>query len=333
MITKSPGIEKLLQEEKMEHVPCPICFAEGKPENDKIVGTYGYPNVYFQNVICRNCALTRINPRMSLQGYDKFYKELFFEYLDPYERPAYVEELEQTTNDRYWTPTRKWLMPYILPWVKEGGRVLDIGAGMGYVLYYLKKEKNTIGVGIEPDPESAKLAREKIGINVLDETVESYFAKNKDTFDFIILNQTFEHLLNPLETLKQLQERLTPDGLIYIGVPNGYKFGAPFSLWFQLAHTYNYTAYSFKKMAKLAGLKVVNIRDPLGHPLEVLLSLPTANTPTERESYLNVGSNYRNIVREMRYKKYRDFIRGKVKLIVVFLFGTGIKEKLRTLVD
>lgn len=333
MITSSPGIEKLLKEEKMEDVPCPICHAEGKKQNDKVVATYGYPNVHFQNVICKNCALTRINPRMTIKGYDRFYKEVFFEYLDPYGRPAYVEEIEQTTNDRFWTPTRKWLMPYILPWVKEGSKVLDIGAGFGSVLYYLKKEKNTVGVGLEPDPESAKIAKEKIGIELLDETVESYFAKNNDIFDFIVLNQTYEHLLNPLETLKQLKERLTPEGLIYIGVPNGYRFGAPFYLFFQLAHTYNYTPYSFKKLAALAGLKVVNVRDPRRHPLEVLLSHPDANTPTERDEVLSVGQDYKDVIWEMRKKKYRENVRAVMKSILTKLFGPKIKESIRKIID
>lgn len=333
MITKSPGIEKLLKEEVLEDVPCPICQAEGKNQNDKILGTHGYPNVKFNNVICKHCGLIRINPRMTQRGYDRFYKEVFFEYLDPYGRPAYIEEIEQTTNDRYWTPTRRRLMPYILPWVKERAKVLDIGAGFGSVLYYLKKEKHIEGIGLEPDPESAKIAREKIGVDVVGETVESYFQKNKDTYDFIVLNQTFEHLLSPLETLRQLKDRLNPEGLIYIGVPNGYQFGAAHYLFFQLAHTYNYTPYSFKKLAELAGLKVVNIRDPLRHPLEVLLSHKDANTPTELEDVLNIGKEYSDVVREMRKKKYREYTRLFAKKIATKLFGTKGKEKIRQWID
>jgi len=40
-------------------------------------------------------------------------------------------------------------------------------------------------------------------------------------YDVVYANQVFEHLPDPLETLRQLGARLAPGGLIYIRVPDG----------------------------------------------------------------------------------------------------------------
>lgn len=334
MIKKSPTIEKILNEEKLENVECPICKAEGKKQNDKIIGKTGYPNVHFQSVICKNCGLARINPRMTQAGYERFYKEAFFEYLDPYNRPAYVEEFENLTNEKHWAPSRSKIMPYIYGWLKPTHKkALDIGAGYGTILYFLKKDKNMDCLGIDPDPESVKIAKEKFGVIVEDETVEGFFKKNTDKFDLIVMEQVYEHLLNPLETLKEIKKILTPDGFLYIGVPNGYKFAAPHSLYFQLAHTYNYTPYAFKKLVELAGLKIFDLRNPYGSPLELLICLPEANYPTEREAVLNVGKNYKEVLWKVRVKQYREAARFYAKNLLKNIFGKNFQEKVRKTID
>jgi 2-polyprenyl-3-methyl-5-hydroxy-6-metoxy-1,4-benzoquinol methylase len=271
---------------------------------------------------------------MTRKGYDRFYKEAFFEYLDPYNRPAYVEDFEKGADPKYWTYTRAKIMPYIYGWIKkEGGRVLDIGAGYGTILFHLKRDKNMNCLGIDPDPESVKIAKEKFGIEVQDETIESFFAKSTEKFDLVIMEQTFEHLMDPLWTLKEIKKRLSPEGFVYIGVPNGYKFQAPYSLWFQLAHTYNYTPYSLRKLAELAELRVFDLRGSDLHPLEVLICHPEANYPTERDSVLNVGKNYRGTLWEMRKKKYREGVRAILKKSITSLLGKDTKEKIRKFVD
>jgi SAM-dependent methyltransferase len=221
-------------------------------------------------------------------------------------------------------------MPYIYGWIKRDGlRVLDIGAGYGTVLLHLKRDKNADVLGIDPDPESVKIAREKFGVEIQDETAESFFKKNTDKFDLIIMEQTFEHLMSPLETLKELKKRLYSDGFIYIGVPNGYKFGATMSLYFQLAHTYNYSPYSFKRLAELAGLRVFDVRDPYAHPLEVLLCHPDANYPKENNSVLNIGKNYKEVLWHLYSQKFIENTRGVVKNVLVNFFGVSFKDKIK----
>jgi SAM-dependent methyltransferase len=312
-----------------EQVACPLCNSF----NDHVLAMKGYPGIPLRNVICKNCGLIRINPRMTKEGYENFYREDFFEYLNPYERPAYVETIERTTEEGFQTPFERFTLPYMLPYVKQGGRVLDVGAGFGQVLYLLKRERDIVPFGMEPDPYSRALAKEKMGMELEDETIEEFLVRSQDTFDFIILDQVFEHLLAPLEILMQLAERLTPEGVIYIGVPGTYNPAVPMSLFYQLAHTYNYTPATMRLFAEKAGLKVISVRDPEGPILEVLLARKGSSYPQEDASRMIQGTYWRDVTRRLRRKKALNIVRGIGKKVATAILGTNGKEKLRASID
>ena len=134
----------------------------------------GFPGIPLRNVICTKCGLIRIDPRPNDEWYQKFYEQDFFAYLRPYERPAYVEELESTTDFSVTTPIERQVIPFIIDYVRQGSRVLDIGAGFGATLYLLRRLRGIELVGIEPSPECRKLARDKIGIELLDDNIEHF---------------------------------------------------------------------------------------------------------------------------------------------------------------
>jgi len=312
-----------------EHVPCPLCNAN----DDYVLARKGYPGIPVRNVICKGCGLIRVDPRMTQKGYEDFYQEDFFEYLNPYSRPAYVEEIEHTRDDDYLTPVKRTRLPLIRDYVKEGGRLLDVGAGFGQIPYLLQKEKNVTFVGLEPDPFSRKVAKEKIGVELTDMTVEDFLASNPGEFDFIYMDQVFEHLLTPLEILKGLAKILAPEGVMYIGVPGAYNPQIPMSVFYQLAHTYNYTPHTMALFAKKAGLKVVHLPDPEGYPLEVLLAHENSSYPDEDPSRLVAGSDWKDVVRRLKRKERLNAIRGFAKKIVTTLGGEKLNEKIRSTVD
>jgi len=319
-------IQKYLSKNQDKKIPCPLCDRF----DDYVLAKQGFPGVPVRNVICRRCGLIRITPRMSDHDYEKFYESDFFEYLNPYARPAYVEEIEYTTDESYETPTKKRLIPFLRDWVPSGGRVLDVGAGFGQILYLLKKEKNISYIGLEPDPYSRKIAQARIGVDLKNETVESFLTRNKEQFDFIVLDQTYEHLLYPLETLQGLAKILKPEGVIFIGVPGTMNPLIPMNLFFQIAHTFNYTSHTFDLLAKRAGLKLIKVRDPRGYPLEVLLAKAESSYSEAPESERQVGSDWREIVRIYRRKKFLNLFRGAVKRALRAVVGEKATEKIRS---
>lgn len=324
-------LSKTYTDKQHESVPCPLCV--NLPAQDVVLATKGYPGIPVQNVICRRCGVIRVNPRMTAKGYEDFYKEDFFEYLNPYSRPAYVEEIEHTRDDDYLTPVKRTRLPYILPYVKQGGRVLDVGAGFGQILYLLQKEKGVTTVGIEPDPFSREVAKEKSGVELIDTTVEEYVKTNPEPFDFIYMDQVFEHLLSPLESLRDLKRLLKPDGVMYIGVPNAWNPQIPMAIFYQIAHTYNYTPATMRRFVEDAGLKVIALADPEGYPLEVLVTHPESSYPEEKSERMQAGAHWYATVWRLKRKGMMNGVRGAAKHVLTALGGAKLKEDVRAAID
>ena len=93
-------------------------------------------------------------------------------------------------------------------------RVLDFGMGWGYWSRMAQAHGLDVS-GFELSPERQQHAR-AMGLRVVTELPEP-----GDRFDCVYANQVFEHLPDPLDTLRRLRARLSPRGVIYIRVPDG----------------------------------------------------------------------------------------------------------------
>ncbi len=324
-INSKTTLKKDYTDKPHESVPCPLCDAQ----DDYELATVGYPGIPVRNVICKGCGLVRINPRMTKKGYDDFYMEDFFEYLNPYGRPHYVNTIEKTTDDTFKTEAEKYTIPFVIPYVKEGGKVLDIGAGFGQILYLLRKLKHVSIYGIEPDPYSRQVAKEKIGIELSADTIEEFLAKNTEKYDYIHLEQVFEHLLDPLVLLKGIANMLTPEGVLYIGVPGTYNYAVAPDRFFELAHTYGYTPATLRLFAEKAGLKIILVRDPMSTGLDVLMTHKDATYPEEKEERMVQGADWKDTKNRLLSRKRYFELRGRLKKIIVSIFGEKIKDRLK----
>ena len=100
------------------------------------------------------------------------------------------------------------------PWEIQ---LLDYGMGWGQWCLMAKAFSFNVS-GVEISTERVEYAR-KYGIDArfsLDDFPNHYF-------DFINSEQVFEHLSNPMETLRAIGKKLKPFGVIRISTPNGLK--------------------------------------------------------------------------------------------------------------
>lgn len=105
----------------------------------------------------------------------------------------------------------------ILEWVRPSSSVLDLGCGDGELLALLVSERNIRGQGIEIDDKAifACVAR---GLNVFHDDIDTGLPEYADkSFDFIIMNQTFQQVKHP-DTV--LREALRVGKKVIIGIPN-----------------------------------------------------------------------------------------------------------------
>ena len=139
--------------------------------------------------------------------------------------------------------------------------VLEFGMGWGY----WSRMAQAFGYrvqGLEFSRRRAAYAR-SMGIEVLDSLPSA-----RAYYHFIYANQVFEHLPTPLETLELLRDRLLPDGIIYLRVPDGRGvearlaregWSAELGAIHPLEHINCFTRTTLLKLAANAGLTPVRI--------------------------------------------------------------------------
>jgi methionine biosynthesis protein MetW len=105
----------------------------------------------------------------------------------------------------------------IASWIPNGASILDLGCGDGELLTKLVDEQQIQGQGIELN-ESAIHQCVAAGLSVFQQDIDSGLAEYADkSFDFVILNQTFQQIKKPDFVL---QEALRVGRHVIVGFPN-----------------------------------------------------------------------------------------------------------------
>ena len=111
--------------------------------------------------------------------------------------------------------------------ITSGAIVLDLGCGTGELLAELVKEKHVSGEGIEIDDQAILECVAK-GLNVFHDDIDRGLSEYGDrSFDFVILNQTFQQVKRPDEVLK---EALRVAAKVIVGFPNFATLATRFQL-------------------------------------------------------------------------------------------------------
>ena len=121
-----------------------------------------------------------------------------------------------TTNDTF---------HYFINWIESDSVVLDVGCACGDLGLFLKKTKSCSIYGLEYNEESISIAKSKnvyndicqVDLNCFE---ESNFINFYNKFDYIVLGDILEHLINPNEVLSKLKKYLKDNGCFLISLPN-----------------------------------------------------------------------------------------------------------------
>jgi len=234
---------------------------------------WGDPFDYFE---CSECGcLQLVNPPEDLGKYyppDEYYS--YREKLEPIPPISPLRRLVRRKRNEAQLRQSKGLMGKLAenkpapgielyrPWFSESpnlhlrSKILDVGCGNGVLLSSLANlgfEKLT---GVDPflSDESAPDPIQLFSIS-LEEFKET-------DFDFIMFHHSFEHLTDPLTTLKATAEKLSDDGVCLIRIPIATagpwkKYGTH---WVELdapRHFHLHTERSLTHLANRCGLKIV----------------------------------------------------------------------------
>ncbi len=118
----------------------------------------------------------------------------------------------------------------ILSWINNGASVLDLGCNDGELLSILIREKQVRAQGIELNEQAIHNCL-AAGLSVFQEDIDTGLSEFSDaSFDYIILNQTFQQVKKPVFVLK---EALRVGKKTIVGFPNFVQASARFQLFFK----------------------------------------------------------------------------------------------------
>ncbi len=123
------------------------------------------------------------------------------------------------------------------------GKILDIGAGVGDFLAYVKQD-GWQTIGVEPSQKAKEIAIKK-GVDFVNKTsdLENY------SFDVITMWHVLEHIPNLDDQIKELKRLLKPNGFLIVAVPNFKSFDANHYKEFWAAYDVPIHFWHFSKTA------------------------------------------------------------------------------------
>lgn len=137
-------------------------------------------------------------------------------------------------------------------------RIADVGCGTGFLLYFLKEAGFENVVGVEPHIDSDIEYSNGLTIK------KSWLYKFDEKQDLVMFHQSFEHILNPIETLETTHKLLSSGGICMLRIPlvlseAWKKYGIN---WVQLdapRHFFLYSIDSLKVLAEKTKFKIKEI--------------------------------------------------------------------------
>ncbi len=206
---------------------------------------------------CRKCGLV-------IQDVSQTDKELEHYYNKEYQKTNSLDTGREQTPQDHFKDRLKTLAPILTnidPLLTPQMRVLEIGCGTGELLYSIKDRVKEV-VGVELNKGFVEFMNNDLKIKAYAQDLKAIDFKDT-TFDLIISIATLDHLPDPMQTLEAMKKILSPDGKIYLELPNrneALNFFLPspqrerFNTFFwHKAHFFYFTQESLARLLDKAG--------------------------------------------------------------------------------
>ena len=204
---------------------CPVCggsartqvFRQQFAEVEAVTVVKGY-----DVVVCRECGAGFADDIPDQAAFDRYYRDLSkYEY---HQRDGAESDFDR----RRLAIIADIVAPFI---PRPDARILDVGCATGRLLALLRDKGFANVHGLDPSPSCAAAADRLYGIPVRTTTL-SHLHETGETFDVVILVGVLEHI-NDLDTaLREVHDVLSPQGIVYVEVPDALTFAdwsnAPF---------------------------------------------------------------------------------------------------------
>lgn len=175
-------------------VPCPVCGAENRQFLRR-----GY---YLK---CPTCKVAFREEQDSITELDEYWQSEFWT----------DEEIEKRKNRE---PVFRDAFKVLQRLKPGGGRVLDIGCGIGTFLAVCREAGWDV-TGVEPSTTACSVARREYGLELVNDLFSSAKFEG-EKFDAIFAAQVLHHLPDPVSFLTDVDRVLADDGVLLLRTPN-----------------------------------------------------------------------------------------------------------------
>ena len=165
-------------------------------------------------VQCMACGMAYAEGVPEPAAFEAYYRD-----LSKYEAQYYASELNQYDLRRF--PINAALVAPHLPALDAP--IVDVGCAVGGQLWAFQQLGYSRLLGLDPSPLCARVAQERFGLRVLTGALLD-LDPQEGPFDLIILGSVLEHLRDPRPALERLAGLLTPEGFLYLEVPDVLQF-------------------------------------------------------------------------------------------------------------
>lgn len=224
-------------------------------------------------------------------------------------------------------------LEFLLPHLRKDMSIADIGCGKGGLMRLLCEYGFRKLCGVEASEQCVEMIRAS-GMEAVHAALEEFDPERK--FDLVIVAHIFEHLWDPASAAARLAGLLSPEGLVYVEVPDASRysaFGHGVYYYFDLEHINHFDPETMECIWKRAGFQVAATRQAVLEPvpgftipvLRMLFSR-TGEVPAFRRSE-TCKARVEEYIRAMREKETRL---DRIEIPPggpVFLWGGGAYAK------
>lgn len=234
------------------YVSCNLCGSSESTPHMKLA--------QFQVVKCSQCSLIYVNPRFDAQQQAEFYSTQDY-YLSGYDAEGNLHNMLDEKK------VKQADLIYELQAIEKskGGKFLDIGCGLGFLLELLSPQKwDRHGCDFSP---FAVEHCQKSNFGTIKQGDLATIKYPNAFFDVVAARYVLEHLSDPKQFLKEVRRILKPGGKFVISIPNWGGFCAKwFGEFFRLnspeEHIYWYTPRTLRKYIEATGFAVDKVEYP-----------------------------------------------------------------------
>lgn len=142
------------------------------------------------------------------------------------------------------------------------GRVLDVGAGFGFLIAALEAAGYE-GHGLEISSHACEEARKQTSAPIVNQSAEERFPYPDDFFSAILMTDVIEHLEDPVMTLGECRRCLGPGGRVLVITLSAHSLARPLLgkqwSWFKdPTHLHMFDPAGLRESLETANLSVVH---------------------------------------------------------------------------